>query len=188
MRLAEQIGARMRDLALDGLRAALAASRWHPELAIIGAPLAGAALLLAKVIEPGGPRDLVKSRLRTLALLVLGALLHALFPHATAASGAYSMIGMGAAVAGLNRALSTVLRATDVGRTVPALPADADLQHALELMDREDVDALPVIDPASGDAPYGLLTRTAIRCFLSRGRAALHAAGVHAVAATELEE
>src|SRR5512140_273214 len=62
------------DLAVDSLRAAIAASRWHPELAIIGGPLAGAALLLARVIQPGGARDLVKSRLRTLALLVLGAL------------------------------------------------------------------------------------------------------------------
>jgi len=52
----------------------LITARWHLEYAIIGAPLAMGALVLARVIEPGGPRDEVKRRLRLLALLVLGAL------------------------------------------------------------------------------------------------------------------
>jgi CIC family chloride channel protein len=52
----------------------LATTNWHPEHAIIGVPLASGALLLARIIEPGGPRDEVKRRLRLLALLVLGAL------------------------------------------------------------------------------------------------------------------
>jgi len=47
---------------------------WHPELAVVGIPLALAALGLSRVILPGGPRDQVKRRLRVLALLVLGAL------------------------------------------------------------------------------------------------------------------
>ncbi len=53
---------------------ALTQASWHVEYAIIGLPLAGGALLLARVIEPGGPRDEVKRRLRLLSLLVLGAL------------------------------------------------------------------------------------------------------------------
>ncbi|MCP3059768.1 chloride channel protein [Myxococcus sp. K38C18041901] len=53
---------------------AFTSARWHPEYAIIGAPLALGGLLLARVIEPGGPRDEVKRRLRLLALLTLGAL------------------------------------------------------------------------------------------------------------------
>jgi CIC family chloride channel protein len=52
----------------------LSTTNWHLELAIIGLPLALGALLLVRVIEPGGPRDEVKRRLRLLALLVLGAL------------------------------------------------------------------------------------------------------------------
>lgn len=52
----------------------LMTARWHLEYAIIGAPLALGALVLARIIEPGGPRDEVKRRLRLLALLVLGAL------------------------------------------------------------------------------------------------------------------
>ncbi|AGC48201.1 voltage-gated chloride channel [Myxococcus stipitatus DSM 14675] len=56
------------------LMEAFASAKWHLEYAIIGAPLAVGALLLARVIEPGGPRDEVKRRLRLLALLTLGAL------------------------------------------------------------------------------------------------------------------
>jgi chloride channel protein, CIC family len=52
----------------------LSQAHWHPEYAIIGTPLALGALLLARAIELGGPRDEVKRRLRLLALLVLGAL------------------------------------------------------------------------------------------------------------------
>ncbi len=52
----------------------LATASWHLEYAIIGAPLALGALVLARIIEPGGPRDEVKRRLRLLSLLVLGAL------------------------------------------------------------------------------------------------------------------
>ncbi|WP_143177521.1 chloride channel protein [Cystobacter ferrugineus] len=63
-------GSRMLLSVWDMLRTA----RWHLEYAIIGAPLALGALLLARIIEPGGPRDEVKRRLRLLALLVLGAL------------------------------------------------------------------------------------------------------------------
>jgi CIC family chloride channel protein len=53
---------------------AFTSAQWHLEYAIIGVPLALGALLLARVIEPGGPRDEVKRRLRLLALLTLGAL------------------------------------------------------------------------------------------------------------------
>ncbi|MCI0570846.1 MAG: chloride channel protein [Myxococcaceae bacterium] len=53
---------------------AFAEADWHPEYAIIGVPVAGAALALARLIKPGGARDEVKRRMRVLALLVLGAL------------------------------------------------------------------------------------------------------------------
>ncbi len=53
---------------------AFTAANWHVEYAIVGAPLALGALVLARVMTPGGPRDEVKRRLRLLALLVLGAL------------------------------------------------------------------------------------------------------------------
>lgn len=58
----------------QSLMEAFAAARWHPEYAFIGVPLASGALLLARIIEPGGPRDEVKRRLRLLALLTLGGL------------------------------------------------------------------------------------------------------------------
>ncbi|MFZ5468226.1 MAG: chloride channel protein [Myxococcota bacterium] len=49
-------------------------ANWHLEYGLIGAPVALSTLLLSRVITPGGPRDLVKRRLRVLALLTLGAL------------------------------------------------------------------------------------------------------------------
>ncbi|MCP3100156.1 chloride channel protein [Myxococcus sp. K15C18031901] len=82
---------------LQTLVEAFASARWHLEYAFVGAPLALGALLLARVIEPGGPRDEVKRRLRLLALLTLGALslyyplvalsaLNSVFGHAHALS------------------------------------------------------------------------------------------------------
>ncbi|WP_211193913.1 chloride channel protein [Pyxidicoccus fallax] len=59
---------------LRSLMEAFASARWHPEYAFVGVPLALGALLLSRVIEPGGPRDEVKRRLRLLSLLALGAL------------------------------------------------------------------------------------------------------------------
>ncbi|MCP3141625.1 chloride channel protein [Pyxidicoccus xibeiensis] len=53
---------------------AFASARWHPEYAIIGMPVALGALVLSHIIQPGGPRDEVKRRLRLLSLLALGAL------------------------------------------------------------------------------------------------------------------
>ncbi len=53
---------------------AFAEARWHFEYLIVGVPLGLGALVLARLIEPGGPRDEVKRRLEVLALLVLGAL------------------------------------------------------------------------------------------------------------------
>jgi CIC family chloride channel protein len=46
----------------------LSTTNWHLEHAVIGAPLALGALVLARIIEPGGPRDEVKRRLRLLVL------------------------------------------------------------------------------------------------------------------------
>ena len=53
---------------------ALAEADWHAEYAILGAPLAGAALLASRLIPSGPPRDEARRRLRILAFLVLGAL------------------------------------------------------------------------------------------------------------------
>ncbi|XXF77021.1 chloride channel protein [Myxococcaceae bacterium GXIMD 01537] len=64
----------LRGARFKSLWEALAAANWHAEYAIIGAPLAVAALVLARTITPGGPRDEVKRRLRLLALLTLGGL------------------------------------------------------------------------------------------------------------------
>jgi CIC family chloride channel protein len=83
---------------------ALARAAWHPEHAILGVPLALGALVLARVIEPGGPRDEVKRRLRLLALLVLGAL--ALY---------YPLVALTA----LNRAFSGAHEMTEI---LPLLP------------------------------------------------------------------
>ncbi len=49
-------------------------ARWHPEYLIVGVPLGLGALVLARIILPGGPRDQVKRRLEVLGLLVLGGL------------------------------------------------------------------------------------------------------------------
>ncbi|QRN99119.1 chloride channel protein [Archangium violaceum] len=83
---------------------ALSQTNWHLEHAITGAPLALGALLLSRVIEPGGPRDEVKRRLRLLALLVLGAL--ALY---------YPLVALTA----LNRAFG---HAHSITETLPHLP------------------------------------------------------------------
>ncbi|MBU8895389.1 chloride channel protein [Corallococcus sp. M34] len=59
---------------LRSLVEAFSQARWHFEYMLVGAPLALGALAVARVIEPGGPRDEVKRRLRLLSLLTLGAL------------------------------------------------------------------------------------------------------------------
>ncbi|MGZ6058086.1 MAG: chloride channel protein, partial [Myxococcaceae bacterium] len=56
------------------LRVSLATAHWHPEYLVIGVPLALSALALTQLIRAGGARDVVRTRLRVLALLVLGAL------------------------------------------------------------------------------------------------------------------
>ncbi|MDY7227553.1 chloride channel protein [Hyalangium rubrum] len=56
------------------LSEALTEARWHFEFIIVGVPLGLAALGLARLIEPGDGREVVRRRLEVLALLVLGAL------------------------------------------------------------------------------------------------------------------
>jgi len=56
------------------LRISLAHAHWHPEYLVVGVPLALSALGLTQLIRAGGARDMVRKRLRVLALLVLGAL------------------------------------------------------------------------------------------------------------------
>ena len=56
------------------LRVSLATAHWHFEYLVVGVPLALLALALTQLIRAGGARDVVRTRLRVLALLVLGAL------------------------------------------------------------------------------------------------------------------
>ncbi|WP_224244602.1 chloride channel protein [Hyalangium gracile] len=56
------------------LTEALTAARWHFEFIIVGIPLGLGALGLARLIQPGDGREVVRRRLEVLALLVLGAL------------------------------------------------------------------------------------------------------------------
>ncbi|MBF5041962.1 chloride channel protein [Aggregicoccus sp. 17bor-14] len=56
------------------LAEALAGAHWHFEYIVVALPLALGGLALARLISPGGPRDVVRRRLRVLALLTLGAL------------------------------------------------------------------------------------------------------------------
>nr|WP_224361484.1 chloride channel protein [Hyalangium versicolor] len=56
------------------LTEALMSARWHFEFIIVGIPLGLGALGLARLIEPGEGREVVRRRLEVLALLVLGAL------------------------------------------------------------------------------------------------------------------
>jgi CIC family chloride channel protein len=81
--------------------------------------------------------------------------------------------------------LHPMLVASDLARKVPLLSPDMDVGHALLLMDREDVDALPVEGPP-GTPACGLLTRATVRRFLSAHHLHQHALGEHAVAPTEL--
>lgn len=56
------------------LEESLTNAHWHFEFIIVGVPLALGALGLARLIQPGEGREVVKRRLEVLALLVLGAL------------------------------------------------------------------------------------------------------------------
>ncbi|MFL5356547.1 chloride channel protein [Archangium sp.] len=58
----------------EALTRAFSEARWHSEYLIVGGTLGLGALVLARIILPGGPRDEVKRRLEVLGLLVLGAL------------------------------------------------------------------------------------------------------------------
>ena len=77
-----------------------------------------------------------------------------------------------------------LLVASDLARKLPALAPDSDLAHALQVMDQEDVDALPVA-PVLGLAPCGLLTRAAVRRFLFAQHTREHATGNYPVTPSE---
>jgi CIC family chloride channel protein len=63
------------------------------------------------------------------------------------------------------RELDRVVVAADLARRVPSVPVDAELNEALRVMDEAGVDALPVIDPATG-AALGVVTRADLGRFL----------------------
>jgi CIC family chloride channel protein len=77
-----------------------------------------------------------------------------------------------------------LLVASDLARKLPLLSPDEDLAHALRLMDQEDVDALPVTTPP-GSPTCGLLTRGAVRRFLSAQHAYAHSHGDYPVTPPE---
>jgi chloride channel protein, CIC family len=62
--------------------------------------------------------------------------------------------------------LHALVVAADVARSAPALAPDADVLHALKLMDLENVDALPLVDGPKGSQPRGVLTRAEVGRFL----------------------
>ncbi|MCY1020022.1 chloride channel protein [Pyxidicoccus sp. MSG2] len=77
-----------------------------------------------------------------------------------------------------------LLVASDLARKLPLLTPDQDLAHALRIMDQEDVDALPVTTPP-GSPTCGLLTRGAVRRFLSAQHTQAHSHGDAPVSPTE---
>jgi CIC family chloride channel protein len=82
--------------------------------------------------------------------------------------------------------LNDVLVASDVAHRTTTVFADSDLASALEAMDHDDVDALPVLDRDRSDAPYGIVTRTMIRRHLYQQHAKL-TQPEEMVGATEVE-
>jgi CIC family chloride channel protein len=83
--------------------------------------------------------------------------------------------------------LSQVVVASDVARKTSTLGAELDLATALETMDHEDVDALPVVDRDRSVAPYGILTRVMIRRHLYQQHVKREGGEDAAVASTEVE-
>jgi CIC family chloride channel protein len=77
-----------------------------------------------------------------------------------------------------------MLNAADVAMSVRALSAQESLATAIERMDQDDVDALPVMGE-NGEL-LGLITRAAIRRHLRDERSRLHAQAEAPVAATEV--
>jgi CIC family chloride channel protein len=77
-----------------------------------------------------------------------------------------------------------LLVASDLARKLPQLSPDADLAHALRLMDHEDVDALPV-EGTPAALRYGVLTRSSVRRFLFSRHARAHARGDYPITPTE---
>ena len=75
---------------------AFAEARWHFEYLIVGVPLGLGALVLARLIDPGGPRDEVKRRLEVLALLTLAAL--SLYYPLVALTAVNTVLGHGQAM------------------------------------------------------------------------------------------
>ena len=80
--------------------------------------------------------------------------------------------------------LARMLNAADVAVPVHPVHAEESLAAALELMDQDDVDALPVMGREG--LVLGLLSRSAIRQHLRRQRALEPAASRGAVAPTEV--
>ena len=81
-----------------------------------------------------------------------------------------------------------LLVAVDLAHKVSCISAEVDLAAALAMMDSEDTDALPVVDPQRSVSPYGVITRAAIRRFLFRAHARAHEEGHEALAPTEVPE
>jgi len=103
-------------------------AHWHPEYLVIGVPLALLALGFTQLISVGGARDLVRRRLRVLALLVLGAL--ALYYPLVALAAVNAVLGHGGDVLAVlgtlplwARILVPALGGALVGRLLEAHPS-----------------------------------------------------------------
>jgi CIC family chloride channel protein len=84
-----------------------------------------------------------------------------------------------------DRDLHPLVVTADLAQAVLPIASDQDASLALERMESEDVDALPVTDPRDG-SPYGVVTRAALRRLLQSKRANDHRRGAHQVAPTEV--
>lgn len=87
----------------------------------------------------------------------------------------------------LDSNLVQMLRAIDVISAVSTIGADVDLQSALDRMNQDDVDALPVVD-GRGSVGVGLVTRTAIRRHVFRSNAPAPVSSEAPVAPTEVSQ
>jgi CIC family chloride channel protein len=112
----------------SALEGAFLHAHWHPEYLVIGVPLALVALGFTRLIRAGGARDLVRRRLRILALLVLGAL--ALYYPLVALAAVNAVFGHGGDVLSVlgtlppwARILVPALGGALVGRLLEAHPS-----------------------------------------------------------------
>lgn len=82
--------------------------------------------------------------------------------------------------------LTQMLNAWDVAQKVPLLDPEVAVTTAVDWMDENDIDVLPVVQPEGSDGRVFLITRTAVRRYLLQRRAAQHRSDEALVAPTEM--